>query len=328
MITISAPSPIRKLCLAIATIGVLSVSQGAWACEKPQVSGYDSVYCLKEGLAEVKKNGKWGFVDKTGQVVVPLQYDYAWGFHGGLSVVVSNDKRGFIDKTGQVVVPLQYDWVEEDFSNGRIFAEVKRNGRNGRTYYVSKFGDEYTGVGSVSEGLVWVENNGKWGYVDTTGRVVISLQFDFAKDFSEGLAGVQKNGKWGFIDKTGKMVIAPQYDIPRSFKNGQAQVGVEDDGKTPENFYIDKTGKVLTKRSSLAEFRKKITQGDDVLYKTSNDSGKGMIFEIKGNLVQVQTTEEQCTQRDYKGNCQNYVKNPVAKWVKRSEIYPANHWDL
>lgn len=323
MITISAPNPIRKLYLAIATIGVLSVSQGVWACEKPQVSGYDIVDCLSEGLAVVKKNGKWGFVDKTGQVVVPLQYDNAWGFRGGLSVVVSNDKRGFIDKTGKVVVPLQYDSVKKDFSDGRMFAEVKRNGH---TYYVSKLGDEYTDFGPVSEGLVWVKKDGKYGFIDTTGKVVIALQYDDVWSFSEGLAGVQKNGKWGFIDKTGKMVIAPQYDHFSHFKNGQAKVGLND-GKTPEYFYIDKTGKVLTKRTSLAEFRKKLAQGDDVFYKTSNDSGKGMIFEIKGNLVQVQTTESQCTQRDYKGNCQNYVKNPVAKWVKRSEIYPVNHFD-
>lgn len=325
MITISAPNPIRKLYLAIATIGVLSVSQGAWAwgCKEPQVSGYKYVDCLEEGLAAVKKDGKWGyidttgqvvvpvqyddiasfreglakvkkdgkygFVDKTGQVVIPLQYDYAWSFSEGLATVKKNGKIGYIDKTGKVVVPLQYDYLKKDFDHGRMFAEVKRNGD---TYYVSKLGDEYTAVGSVSEGLVLVGNN-----------------------------------KYGFIDKTGKMVIAPQYDVTWSFKNGQAKVGLED-GKTPRYFYIDKTGKVLTKRSSLAEFRKKLTQGDDVLYETSNDNGKGMIFEIKGNLVQVQTTEEQCTQRDYKGNCQNYVKNPVAKWVKRSEIYPANHWDL
>ncbi|MDO4700781.1 MAG: WG repeat-containing protein, partial [Moraxella sp.] len=240
-----------------------------------------------------------------------------------LAVVKNNGKYGFIDKTGKVVIPLKYDDFEKSFYGGRIFAEVKRNGR---TYYVSRLGDEYTAVGSVSEGLVWVGNNNKYGYVDTTGKVVIALQYDDAWSFSEGLAVVKNNGKYGFIDKTGKMVIAPQYDHYSHFKNGQAKVGL-DDGKTPRDFYIDKTGKILTKRSSLAEFRKKLAQGDDVRYKTSNDGGKGMIFEIKGNLVQVQTTESQCTQRDYKGSCQNYVKNPVAKWVKRSEIYPSTHFD-
>ena len=53
--TILSPNLVHKLCLAIATVGVLSVSQGAWACENPQISGYERVDCLSEGLALVKK---------------------------------------------------------------------------------------------------------------------------------------------------------------------------------------------------------------------------------------------------------------------------------
>lgn len=66
--TILSPNLVHKLCLAIATVGVLSVSQGAWACENPQISGYERVDCLSEGLAWIYKNGKFGFIDKTGKV--------------------------------------------------------------------------------------------------------------------------------------------------------------------------------------------------------------------------------------------------------------------
>ncbi|WP_093795394.1 WG repeat-containing protein [Sporomusa acidovorans] len=40
--------------------------------------------------------------------------------------------------------------------------------------------------------------------MDETGKVVIPAQFGDEDDFSEGLTAVMINGKWGFIDKTGK----------------------------------------------------------------------------------------------------------------------------
>lgn len=68
-------NPIHKLCLSIALIGTTLFGQSAWACEIPNVNGYDYVDCLIEGLATVRQNGKYGFIDKEGNVVIPLQYD-------------------------------------------------------------------------------------------------------------------------------------------------------------------------------------------------------------------------------------------------------------
>lgn len=49
-------------------------------------------------------NGKWGFIDKTGEVVIPFNWKLAWSFSGGLAKVKDdNGKRWIIDKTGTVV---------------------------------------------------------------------------------------------------------------------------------------------------------------------------------------------------------------------------------
>lgn len=48
------------------------------------MAGYDLVRCLKDGLAIVAQNGKYGFVDKTGKVVIPVKYDFAFSFIEGL----------------------------------------------------------------------------------------------------------------------------------------------------------------------------------------------------------------------------------------------------
>ena len=47
--------------------------------------------------------------------------------------------------------------------------------------------------------------NGKWGYMNREGKVVIQPSFDDALTFSEGMAAVQVGGKWGYIDETGRL---------------------------------------------------------------------------------------------------------------------------
>ena len=61
--------------------------------------------------------------------------------------------------------------------------------------------------------------NGKYGYIDSNGKIIIKPQFDDAQDFFEGLAVVYKNGLAGFIDQSGEFVIEPQFDYAGSFYN-------------------------------------------------------------------------------------------------------------
>ena len=97
--------------------------------------------------------------------------------------------------------------------------------------------------GDFYEGLARVEDaNGKWGFIDKTGKVVIPCQWNVALSFSEGLAGVKDaNGRYGFIDKTGKVVIPCQWKWADSFHEGLVLVQ-DDNGKWHK---IDKTGKVV-----------------------------------------------------------------------------------
>lgn len=83
----------------------IGFSISVMACEKPPVSGYDRVDCLKEGLAGVKKNGQWGFVNKDGHLVIAVQYDEVGIFQKGVALVNKGGRIGFINKTGQNMMP-------------------------------------------------------------------------------------------------------------------------------------------------------------------------------------------------------------------------------
>lgn len=89
-----------------------------------------------------------------------------------------------------------------------------------------------------------VPGSGKYGYMDRTGKIVISPQFGCADPFSEGLARVSINNKNGYIDKTGKFVIPPQFDVASSFSGGLAEVRLGD-----KSGYIDKTGNFVENRN-------------------------------------------------------------------------------
>lgn len=71
----------------------------------------------------------------------------------------------------------------------------------------------FLSVRDFSEGLAPVQaQNGKWGYIDKTGTMVIAPQFDLAYGHSDGLAGVRIGDLRGFIDRRGTLVIAPEFE--------------------------------------------------------------------------------------------------------------------
>lgn len=51
------------------------------------ISQYDVRECFYEGLSVVGKAGKFGFIDKTGNIVIPLQYDGAFSFREGVAII-------------------------------------------------------------------------------------------------------------------------------------------------------------------------------------------------------------------------------------------------
>ena len=86
----------------------------------------------------------------------------------------------------------------------------------------------------------------KYGFIDKTGKFVISPKYDKVGIFNEGLAYACINGKCGFIDKTEKFVIKPQFKQQKfapAFRNGVAVLG---DWGVPYGI-IDKSGNYLLK---------------------------------------------------------------------------------
>ena len=97
-------------------------------------SMYDWVGDFSEGLATVKLNDKYGYIDKTGREVIPCKYDGINDFKEGLAKVQLNGKIGFIDKTGKEVIPCIFDGAIYD--NKMLYARF-----NGKYGCVNQLGD-------------------------------------------------------------------------------------------------------------------------------------------------------------------------------------------
>lgn len=216
-------------------------------------------------LIRVIKNQKVGFINKTGKLVVPCQFDFAYDFSDGLAGVVKNGKLGFIDKTGKTVIPYTYRFDSEaygTFSDGLACAIKDRNhlvlDKSGKM--VSNLGSDVVVFDSFREGLVLVGvyDMGDYakGFVSKTGEKVVPFIYDDANSFSEGLAYVIKDGKAGYIDREGKTVIPFIYDSGGSFSEGLAVVE-----KNGVYCIIDKSGK------KVADFNKDVKYMDNPVFR-------------------------------------------------------------
>ena len=72
-------------------------------------------------------------------------------------------------------------------------------------------------LNNFSEGFAAIQVGNLWGYINTSGDLVIKPQFHEASEFSQGYAAVKLNEKWGFINSKGVIVINPQYDEAKGF---------------------------------------------------------------------------------------------------------------
>ena len=215
------------------------------------------------GLFRIKQNSKWGFMDRTGKVVINPQFDGAYDFSDGLACVKAGNRYGFIDTKGQYAINPQFettdrpDWPCRGFSEGVAPIRLSRNrtvyiDRTGKTVIDAQSSSEYFSSGATqnpfSEGLAPIlqrpSAGGNCGYVDKTGKTVISPQFVICNDFAEGLAavaiGAGTNYKYGYIDTAGTVVVSPQFDESKPFSEGLAVVRV---GR--KFGYIDRTGKLI-----------------------------------------------------------------------------------
>lgn len=181
--------------------------------------GYDFIGDFQEGLAPVRLNDKWGFIDKDGNEIVKLKYYSVGEFQNGICEVWIERfgviLRGCINKEGKEIVKFKNNYTSIIF--GDNFVDVRIGFKN--EFIVDANGKKvtkrkYESIGNFVNGLAYVKKNKKYGYIDKQGNEVVKLKYSAAGDFNDGYARIKKDDYWGVIDKTGKEIIKPnKYDF-------------------------------------------------------------------------------------------------------------------
>ena len=181
-------------------------------------SDYDFVYGKDSSLGwyKVKKDGKLGFVDSNGKVVVSPKYDDISrpNSENGLMKVQLNGKYGFINSAGKEVVNPKYDYISSYPRDG--FIEVQLNDKYGainnagREVIPPKY--DYISGPDSETGVVKVQSGDKYGMIDKNGKVVLAVQYESISDFNNGLYKLTKGKKYGVANRVGKIIVPVTYD--------------------------------------------------------------------------------------------------------------------
>ncbi len=203
---------------------------------------YESGIQFSEGLAAVKLNGKWGYIDTAGAKSIDFKFSGAEHFSKGYARVMVDTSWGVINNAGNWIIKPTHEMVE--YMNEGFIA-IEKDGKWAffdlkRKKYITKF--IYEDLWSFHEGLAMVKIGKNYGFINTRGKVVLDPIYRQVRmmGFSCGLACVRnQEGKWGYIDKTGKVIIEYQFGEADWFQENKAFV--QDKWGEP-GYFIDLTG--------------------------------------------------------------------------------------
>src|SRR5688500_10491493 len=142
-------------------------------------------------LYPIERDGKGGYIDRAGRIVVEPQFDIAYYFSEGMGLFATALKK---DAGGEVKkIPDTWGLID---STGKIIVQRR-----------------FTSTACVfSEGLLCVGTDEGVGFVGKTGRFIIPPRFRDARGVSEGSAPVRIGEKWGYVGKSGQVVIPASFD--------------------------------------------------------------------------------------------------------------------
>lgn len=142
--------------------------------------------------------------------------------------------------------------------------------------------------------------------------------------FSNGKEDSHATASFNYIWDDGAPLGAP-YGKAYIWKFSDGEIWKGSLGKWKK---IRSSNKTISQRESEEKRQQRIENRKNRIFRANIEVGdatkRGLIIEIKGKLVKIQTNDSQCSQRNYDGDCVNYINATVEKWYKRNEIYPRN----
>lgn len=210
--------------------------------------GFDEVKSIDGENIILKQGENYGVISKSGVELIPYNYqDLKFAF-GNYYIAKMNDRYGLIDLTNVVGIDFRYidlvylnkasflegenenyttDVISKDLKvelSGVIISELNIDKAYMRIrvdgkykYYNFNFKEVTNRDVLKTNSLFLVNKNGKYGYENKDGELIVDCIYDDAKEQNAyGFAAVKKNGSWGVVGQDGTVILKPTINLDDS----------------------------------------------------------------------------------------------------------------
>jgi len=104
-----------------------------------------------DSVISVTQNEKYGYIDKVGNILIPIKYDDLGNYHNGQYKVMVNGKWGIINLKGEILLPIRYTDIVQPFCNGFATVQIgyRRDSTNDNYWDITNY--KYTKFGYVDK---------------------------------------------------------------------------------------------------------------------------------------------------------------------------------
>lgn len=184
------------------------------------------------GMAMAKKDGLWGWIGRQGERVIDFVYDEAYAFdEDDMAIVKQGSYYGWINRENEVVIPLQFTDVSE--FNGK-YAKVRINswgviGRNG-FYLVQPIYDSI----NILDDYIQFKQDGYWGMMSKSGKIIIGAAYGEDVEITDQYIFISFYDYVKPFSRTGQDMRPDNIYACTRPKNG-GSIGLYDDGHPNPN---------------------------------------------------------------------------------------------
>lgn len=172
---------------------------------------FDYATDFNEGLACVKQNNKWGFIDIKGNWIIDPKYLSAQPMRNGKAKVKSENGIGLIDSIGNIIVPTQFTYIEEWNNEYQVKSGAKKGLLKEGWQLIPP---KYSNINILGNELAYAKKENDLYDVYTPNGLFLE---DQAKNFYNTISNynciLKKDGKYGvFNSKTHQWIEEPKYE--------------------------------------------------------------------------------------------------------------------
>ena len=215
----------------------VSYSTNSISCEnKTRFLNMEQMGSLKRYIKKYTANGNnqesFSILEPETYFEIPLKYDRVWHFHNGLAKVQLHEKYGYIDQSNNIVIPIVYDYASNNFSENVSCVGIYNNTLDTIKYgYIDAhnnpildFQFDHPGDFIGNYAILSTRSN-YFQCINKQGKYIIPYTYDKILFDENGLCIIRtafrsEGNKMGCVNLKGEVVIPCIYSNVTRFCNG------------------------------------------------------------------------------------------------------------